>query len=139
MPRSACLKPFDFDRIFFPTVQMSTPQFKLKDNHAAAIGHVRELYAKVLDEFHAKNSTLNVGGFAVKNVAPPTAGEPMLNDPDRNDAVPKVFLYDHFHPKASTYTRTAIDEKVDAKLDKNGGTATGTLRYSAGQPILTDG
>jgi hypothetical protein len=66
----------------------------------------------------------------VKNVAPPTAGEPMLNDPDRNDAIPKSFLYDQFHPKENTYNRTAIDEKIVAKLDKNGGTATGTLRYA---------
>lgn len=30
-----------------------------------------------------------------------------------------------------------MDEKVDAKLDKNGGIATGTLRYVSGQPIMT--
>lgn len=76
-------------------------------------------------------------GFSIVNLAPPSTGEPGLNDPDKNNAIPKSFLYDQFHPKSATYTRTAIDEKVDAKLDTNGGVATGTLSYAENQPILT--
>lgn len=58
--RSVSLKRYDFDRIFFRHTQMSTPNYKLADNHAAAVGHVRELYAKVVAEFHEKNANLNM-------------------------------------------------------------------------------
>ena len=36
---------------------MTTPVFKLKNDHGATIGHVRELYAKVVQEFTQKIST----------------------------------------------------------------------------------
>lgn len=112
---------------------MTTPNYKLKDNHAAAVGHVRELYQKVVQEFHAKNEELKMANQRISGLGPMTPGEPSLNAPDRNDAVPKSFLYEQFHPKDATYTRTAVDEKVDAKLNRDGtNTATGTLKYATG-------
>lgn len=35
-----------------------------------------------------------MSGTRVKNLGFMTVGEPTLNDPERNDAVPKSFLYD---------------------------------------------
>lgn len=99
---------------------MTTPNYKLKDNHAAAIGHVRELYQKVVQEFHAKNEELKMANQRVSGLAPMTAGEPGLNDLDRNDAVPKRFLYEQFAQKESVYTKAAADEKIDAKLAADG-------------------
>ena len=37
-----------------------------------------------------------MGNQRISGLAPMTAGEPSLNDADRNDAVPKRFLYDQF-------------------------------------------
>jgi hypothetical protein len=36
---------------------MTMPIYKLKSEHAASIGHVRELYAKVVNEFATLENT----------------------------------------------------------------------------------
>ena len=36
---------------------MSMPTYKLKNEHAASIGHVRELYTKVVQEFATIENT----------------------------------------------------------------------------------
>jgi len=36
---------------------MTQPNYKLKNEHAATVGHVRELYEKVVGEFKTKASS----------------------------------------------------------------------------------
>ena len=36
---------------------MTTPIYKLKNDHGAAVGHVRELYTKVVNEFATLENT----------------------------------------------------------------------------------
>ena len=60
--RSVCLKPSFEAHIekfcfFFRTFKMTMPIYKLKSEHAASIGHVRELYAKVVNEFATLENT----------------------------------------------------------------------------------
>jgi hypothetical protein len=81
---------------FFDPIRMSTPIYRLKDDHVATCGHVRGLYQKVVDEFHAKNEDIIMGGSRVKGLGFMEPGAPSLNAPDRSDAVPKNFLYDNF-------------------------------------------
>ena len=77
---------------------MATPNYKLKNDHAAAIGHVRELYQKVVDEFVKKTatSTLNMNNYAITNILPVTDTAPSLNDPEKNNAITKQYLWDKF-------------------------------------------
>jgi hypothetical protein len=51
-----------------------------------------------------------MSGKKVRNLGFMEPGSPTLNAPDRSDAVPKVFLYDHFSQKANVYERDYIDE-----------------------------
>lgn len=64
MHRSDSSKPCECTAYFFPQSEMSTitpPVYKLKGNHAATVGHVRELYTKVVDEFQKKTESYNRG------------------------------------------------------------------------------
>jgi hypothetical protein len=47
---------------------MATPNFILKSDHVATCGHVRSLYQKVVDEFHAKNEDIIMAGTRVKGL-----------------------------------------------------------------------
>jgi len=89
---------------------METPNFILKDDHVATCGHVRGLYQKVVDEFHAKNEDIIMAGTRVKGLGFMEPGAPTLNAPDRSDAVPKNFLYDNFAQSANVYDKDYIDE-----------------------------
>ena len=80
---------------------MATPNYKLKNDHAASIGHVRELYAKVIQEFVQKTSTgdIDMGTFKVKNLGSTTYDLNFvgaLGDPERKNAVEKAYVDDYY-------------------------------------------
>jgi hypothetical protein len=113
---------------------MSTPNYKLKGEHAASIAHVRELYTKVVDEFATLENTypktyvdeqldlmLKKDGTRTVTNTLQYATEPILAN--RTDIPNLGYMLDQLDLKAdqlTTYTKTETDNLLTDK--KNTGT-----------------
>lgn len=130
---------------------MSTPNYKLKAEHGASIGHVRELYAKVVAEFATLQNTYGKTyvdeqlGLMMKKDGTRTATntlqyatEPVLAN--RTDIPHLGYAIDGLALKANqstTYTKTETDTALAAKLSLSGGTMTGNLNMGGNRIIQT--